>query len=99
MSAAAYTPYSQRPEWADVVPVELGAEDSAASLSTSAADAPPKQPASLRVVAISYTPEHADALGYFRAVLKSGELSARVLALTADVIRFNQADYTAWRVR
>ncbi|KAG2493695.1 hypothetical protein HYH03_008209 [Edaphochlamys debaryana] len=51
------------------------------------------------VVAIQYTAEHSDALGYFRAVVRSGELSPRVLALTADMIRFNQADYTAWRVR
>lgn len=51
------------------------------------------------VVAIQYLPEHGDARGYFQAVLQSGELSERVLALTADMIRFNQADYTAWRVR
>lgn len=52
-----------------------------------------------RVVAIQYTAEHAEALSYFRAVLASGELSARVLGLTTDMIRFNQADYTAWHTR
>ncbi|GIL49286.1 hypothetical protein Vafri_5417 [Volvox africanus] len=60
---------------------------------------PVRLPEPERVVAIQYTAEHAEALGYFRAVLQSGELSERVLALTADMIRFNQADYTAWRVR
>ncbi|EFJ42298.1 hypothetical protein VOLCADRAFT_107343 [Volvox carteri f. nagariensis] len=60
---------------------------------------PMRLPEPERVVAIQYLPEHAEALGYFRAVLQSGELSERVLALTADMIRFNQADYTAWRVR
>ncbi|GFR52576.1 hypothetical protein Agub_g15169 [Astrephomene gubernaculifera] len=52
-----------------------------------------------RVVAIQYTAEHADAFSYFRAVLRSKERSERVLRLTTDLIRFNQADYTAWRVR
>jgi protein farnesyltransferase/geranylgeranyltransferase type-1 subunit alpha len=28
-----------------------------------------------------------------------GERSARVLALTEDMIGFNKADYTAWQVR
>ncbi len=72
-------PYSQRPEWADVVPVRV--EEGG------------------KVVAIHYTPDHAEALSYFRAVLRSGELSERVLALTGDMIRYNQADYTAWRTR
>eukprot|EP00198_Chlamydomonas_reinhardtii_P000591 XP_001689926.1 farnesyltranstransferase [Chlamydomonas reinhardtii] len=60
---------------------------------------PVSLPAAEKVVAIQYTAEHAEALGYWRAVLQSGELSGRVLALTADMIRLNQADYTAWRVR
>lgn len=72
-------PYSQRPEWADVVPVKVKEGG--------------------KVVAIQYTPDHAEALSYFRAVLRSGELSERVLALTGDMIRYNQADYTAWRTR
>ncbi|GLC46141.1 hypothetical protein PLESTB_001194500 [Pleodorina starrii] len=64
------------------------------------ADVTPVRPSEPeRIVAIQYLPEHAEALGYFRAVLLSGELSERVLALTADMIRFNQADYTAWRIR
>jgi protein farnesyltransferase/geranylgeranyltransferase type-1 subunit alpha len=60
---------------------------------------PVRLPAPERVVAIQYLPEYAETLAYFRAVLQSGELSERVLALTADMIRYNQADYTAWRVR
>ncbi|KAG2447179.1 hypothetical protein HYH02_007922 [Chlamydomonas schloesseri] len=60
---------------------------------------PVSLPAPEKVVAIQYSAEHAEALGYWRAVLQSGELSPRVLALTGDMIRLNQADYTAWRVR
>lgn len=37
-----------------------------------------------------------DAMDYFRGVLKSDELSLRVLSLTARVIDLNAANYTAW---
>lgn len=37
-----------------------------------------------------YTEEHRNALAYFRAVLETGEMSARALALTADMIGYNQ---------
>lgn len=51
------------------------------------------------VVAVQYKPSHADALGYFRAMLFSQELSVRVMGLTADMIGYNQSDYTAWACR
>lgn len=51
------------------------------------------------VVAIQYTAHHREALSYFRAVLATGEKSARVLQLTGDMISLNQADYTAWQWR
>jgi protein farnesyltransferase/geranylgeranyltransferase type-1 subunit alpha len=37
-----------------------------------------------------------DATDYFRAVVKSGERSRRVLELTEELIRLNPAHYTAW---
>lgn len=52
-----------------------------------------------KVVAIQYSPDHAQALALFRAVLQSGERSARVLALTEEMIGYNQADFTSWHVR
>ncbi|KAJ9524614.1 hypothetical protein QJQ45_024213 [Haematococcus lacustris] len=52
-----------------------------------------------RVVAVQYTPEFREALAYFRAVRAKGERSQRVLELTADIIRHNQADYSAWQLR
>ena len=37
-----------------------------------------------------------DVMGYFRAVINSGEKSIRALALTARVIDHNAANYTGW---
>lgn len=37
-----------------------------------------------------------DATDYFRGVLKTGEMSPRVLQLTEKIIRMNPAHYTAW---
>jgi hypothetical protein len=51
------------------------------------------------VVAVQYTPEHREALSYFRAALVSGEKSVRVLQLAANMIHLNMADYTAWQLR
>lgn len=38
-------------------------------------------------------------MGYFRAVLVSGELSLRALELTKEVLKFNAGDYNAWALR
>jgi protein farnesyltransferase/geranylgeranyltransferase type-1 subunit alpha len=52
-----------------------------------------------RVVAIQYTPRHAECLAYLRAVVASGEGGDRALEVTADAIDHNSADYTAWQAR
>uniref|UniRef100_A0A7S0R5Z1 Protein farnesyltransferase/geranylgeranyltransferase type-1 subunit alpha n=1 Tax=Chlamydomonas leiostraca TaxID=1034604 RepID=A0A7S0R5Z1_9CHLO len=51
------------------------------------------------VVSIQYFANHKEQLAYFRAVMAKGEKSERALALTADMIHRNQADYTAWEYR
>ncbi|CAI5954662.1 unnamed protein product [Closterium sp. NIES-64] len=51
------------------------------------------------VVPIAYSREFDDAMGFMRAVLASGERSARVLRLTERVISVNAASYTAWQLR
>ena len=48
---------------------------------------------------IDYAPEYEDAADTFRAVLASGEASARVLALTEAIIAMNGAHYTVWHHR
>ncbi|XP_063934300.1 protein farnesyltransferase/geranylgeranyltransferase type-1 subunit alpha-like [Zophobas morio] len=51
------------------------------------------------VVVIAYSKKFVDAHDYFRAILKSGEISERCLELTKNVILLNPANYTAWRYR
>jgi len=50
-------------------------------------------------VNIAYTPEFREAMDFFRAVTRSGELSERVLALSKRIISLNAANYTAWHIR
>ncbi|KAF7965616.1 hypothetical protein HWV62_42641 [Athelia sp. TMB] len=48
---------------------------------------------------IFYTDEYRDATDYFRGIVKSGEMSPRVLELTEHIIRQNPAHYSAWQYR
>ncbi|CDO70989.1 hypothetical protein BN946_scf184830.g21 [Trametes cinnabarina] len=51
------------------------------------------------IAPIFYSEEYKDATDYFRAVVKAGETSPRVLKLTERIIRMNPAHYTAWQHR
>jgi len=51
------------------------------------------------VVPIAYPGDFVKVMDVFRAVLAAGERSARALALTAQVIDHNAANYTAWQFR
>ncbi|EGO29852.1 hypothetical protein SERLADRAFT_433805 [Serpula lacrymans var. lacrymans S7.9] len=48
---------------------------------------------------IFYTDEYKDATNYFRGIVKTGEMSPRVLELTENIIRQNPAHYSAWQYR
>ncbi|THH01451.1 hypothetical protein EW026_g1227 [Hermanssonia centrifuga] len=72
--------YSERPDWADVVPL-------------------PQYEGVNPIAPIFYTPEYKDATDYFRGVVKTSEMSQRVLDLTETIIRMNPAHYSAWQYR
>ena len=52
---------------------------------------------SLTIVLFGY--RFKDVHDYFRAVLKSGEKSSRVLELTEEALEMNPANYTVWHYR
>ena len=51
------------------------------------------------VAAIQYTEEFDEMMGLFRAAVKNGELSERVLELTEDLLTKNEGNYTVWQYR
>lgn len=59
----------------------------------------PEPEFSASVVRIAAPPKFTETLAYFRAIVAADELSPRALALTADVIELNPANYTAWQYR
>ncbi|OCH86328.1 protein prenylyltransferase [Obba rivulosa] len=51
------------------------------------------------IAPIFYSEEYKDATDYFRGIVKTGEMSPKVLKLTEHIIRMNPAHYSAWQYR
>eukprot|EP01035_Chromulina_nebulosa_P021118 gene21118-27364_t len=51
------------------------------------------------LVAIQYSPIYRKLMDLFRAVIKKGEYSERVLDLTERILDINAANYTIWQYR
>ena len=51
------------------------------------------------IAPIPYPPAYVEVMSYFRAILKTGEISPRAFALTEEVIGQSQGNYTAWFYR
>ena len=51
------------------------------------------------IAPIHYSEEYTTIMGYFRAVLKSREISQRAYQLTGKVINVAAGNYTAWHYR
>ncbi|CAL8098385.1 unnamed protein product [Orchesella dallaii] len=80
--------YKNNPEWKDIQPVESvdgDQEDDGAVV--------------VPVVSIIYSEKFKEVFSYVWAIVKSGELSPRVLELTGDAIRLDVAHYTVWQLR
>jgi protein farnesyltransferase/geranylgeranyltransferase type-1 subunit alpha len=89
--------FAERPEWADVQPLEQYDDVNAIApiFYTEECESliyydPP------RLHWLTGDPKDKDATNYFRAIVRAGEKSPRVLELTESVIRQNPAHYSAW---
>ena len=51
------------------------------------------------IAPIPYHPDFEEVLSYFRAILKSQEVSDRAFELTSEVIDFSEGNYNAWFYR
>ena len=97
ISSSTPTLYAERPDWADVIP--LAQYENVTPL------APIFYTDECLCNPYLWTIQHnpcvfvdKDATDYFRGIVKTGEMSERVLELTENIIRQNPAHYSAWRV-
>jgi len=89
-----HVPFSERSEWADVLPVEQ--YENITPLAP--IFYPPFCMCLHCCLWVILTPVDKDATDYLRGIIKIGEKSPRVLDLTEAIIRQNPAHYTAWYV-
>ena len=95
---AEYVPYSERPEWQDLTPIEQD-DGSFAPLAPILYGDECKAIAQPIIYLLLITrPPDKDATNYFRAIVQKGEYSERVLEITEHIIRQNPSHYSVWSV-
>lgn len=96
-----WVPYSERPDWSDVIPLEQDDGLTVVKIAYSAKCESNFKFSSIIWTGMNVNLFHAvnDVYGYFRAIYKSGEVSQRALLLTADALDLNPANYTVWHHR
>ncbi|KAG1748314.1 uncharacterized protein EDB91DRAFT_1079298 [Suillus paluster] len=86
--------YSQRPEWADVIPLEQYENVTPLAPIFYTDECSTSLNATIGLYLLDK-----DATNYFRGIVRSGEMSPRVLELTENIIRQNPGHYSAWRTQ
>ncbi len=96
--------FAERPEWADVTPLEQYENLTPLAPILYTEECEPFVFLRSKVLFIDrdvfcrFFLADKDATNYFRAIVKKGEKSLRVLDLTEQVIELNPAHYSAWYV-
>lgn len=98
-----WIPYSKRPEWRDVTPLEqddgenpvvvIAYSEKCKSFVLNFKSFRLIQFFSFILVIVK------DVYNYFRAIISSGEKSLRALYLTDDALKLNASNYTVWQYR
>lgn len=102
-----WIPYSKRPNWQDVKPLEQ--DDGVNPVAVIAYSERCKwllllvvfstRFVSIRKLNSSDLSTVKDVYNYFRAIISSGEKSERALHLTDDALKLNASNYTVWQYR
>jgi protein farnesyltransferase/geranylgeranyltransferase type-1 subunit alpha len=88
--------FAERPEWADVQPLEQYEDANPIAPIFYTEECECLVGTTPRHRFIEQSPSDKDATNYFRAIVKAGEKSPRVMELTEGIIRQNPAHYSAW---
>ncbi len=97
-----YIFYHDRPEWSDVVPVELH-EGPFPVVAIAYSDRCDYIYIALPLVYFNvlniFSFSVKDIFNYFRAIVLKNEISERAFQLTSDALELNPANYTVWQYR
>lgn len=98
-----WIPYSKRPEWSDVTPLEQDDGENPVVVIAYSERCKYRQHLNREMDFIQINKIHSfivkDVYNYFRAIISSQEKSFRALHLTDDALKLNPSNYTVWQYR